>query len=128
MFQQCCSLVVGQFISKGERLLHRLLILKKVQTQHSTAARDLISVLNLGLLRGVVRVLVCWVEDLQRSTFLGGTSPRHGDQETVYPAFSVTDLSLNCFPACCIEDLSGISEVPDSVPALCRPLANYMEL
>lgn len=85
MFQQYCNFVVLQFISKAERLSYLLLILKKVQTQHPTAARRLkpdfsscISKAKPGVLHGVVRVLVCWAGELQRSTFLGRTSPRHG--------------------------------------------------
>lgn len=83
VFQQCCSFVVGQFISKAERLLYLLLILKKVQTQHPTAARRLksdfcfcLSEAKPGFLHEVVIVLVCWAKELQRSTFrLGLLNP-----------------------------------------------------
>lgn len=41
MFQWYCSFMVGQFLAKRERSLYLLYILKKVQTQHPTAARRL---------------------------------------------------------------------------------------
>lgn len=59
---------------------------------------------------------------------LGRKSARHGEHWIVPPAFSITELSLCCFPNCCVQIFPDFSEASNFSHALCRALAHTTEL